>query len=291
MTRPSAPAGPGAKRIDASMTLLREVMERPLDPSYAAAAERRRAGVRPRRRTRLGAFLVAAMCGAGTTWAVVELRRPVPDVVAARRTLESEIQRRIDAADQLRASNALLREQITIARQEALITAGDRDMNTELTELARAAGETAVRGPGVAVELVDSPDAATAGDPVEAARGTVLDRDIHVVVNALWAAGAEAVAVNGHRLTSATAIRRAGEAVLVELQPLLPPYRIEAIGDRETLQRRFSAGVGGAYLDVLRTDGISASVTGSSSLDLPAAGGALELTHARPVVESQEVNK
>ena len=53
--------------------------------------------------------------------------------------------------------------------------------------------------------------------------GRVLDRDLQVMVNALWAAGAEAIAINGQRLTARSAIRYAGEAILLDFRPLVPP--------------------------------------------------------------------
>ena len=55
------------------------------------------------------------------------------------------------------------------------------------------------------------------------------------MVNALWAAGAEAISINGQRLGPTTAIRFAGEAVLVDFRPVTNPYEISAIGDPDTL--------------------------------------------------------
>ena len=46
----ASPPDPGPRSLDASMTLLREVMERPLDPGYAVAARRRAEGATPTRR-------------------------------------------------------------------------------------------------------------------------------------------------------------------------------------------------------------------------------------------------
>ena len=66
------------------------------------------------------------------------------------------------------------------------------------------------------------------------------------MVNGLWAAGAEAVAVNGQRLTALSAIRSAGDAILVDYRPLTRPYVVVAIGDPRTLQSRFVAGAGRA---------------------------------------------
>ena len=61
------------------------------------------------------------------------------------------------------------------------------------------------------------------------------DDDLQLVVNALWAAGAEAISINGQRLGPTTAIRFAGEAVLVDFRPVTNPYEISAIGDPDTL--------------------------------------------------------
>ena len=85
-----------------------------------------------------------------------------------------------------------------------------------------AAGLVAVTGPGVVVELTDGPPTDHAGG-VDLAR--VLDRDLQVVVNGLFASGAEAVSVNGERITALSAIRGAGGAVLVELSTPVTPVR------------------------------------------------------------------
>ena len=70
-------------------------------------------------------------------------------------------------------------------------------------------------------------------------RGRVQDGDLQLVVNALWAAGAEAIGINGQRLGPTTAIRFAGEAVLVDFRPVTSPYEISAIGNPDALQREF----------------------------------------------------
>ena len=112
--------------------------------------------------------------------------------------------------------------------------------------------------------------------------GRVFDRDLQTIVNGLWAAGAEAVAVNGQRLTALSAIRSAGEAILVDYRPLVPPYRVEAIGDPDDLQTSFAASTAGAYLQSLQDNfGVSASIEAKSSLTLPGSGS-LALRKASP---------
>ncbi|MHB1166258.1 MAG: DUF881 domain-containing protein [Candidatus Nanopelagicales bacterium] len=97
---------------------------------------------------------------------------------------------------------------------------------TEITLLSDPAGTSALAGPGVLVTMDDAPGA-EAGS-----LNRVLDRDLQDVVNALWQEGAAGIAVNGQRLTAATAIRSAGEAILVNYQPLTRPYAISALGAR-----------------------------------------------------------
>lgn len=77
----------------------------------------------------------------------------------------------------------------------------------------------------------------------------VTDDDVQLAVNALWAAGAEGISVNGQRLSMTSAIRTAGSAVLVDLHPISPPYRITALGDPEALRSGVEDGTGGAYLE------------------------------------------
>lgn len=135
-----------------------------------------------------------------------------------------------------------------------------------------AAARTPVSGPGVAVTVQDAEVEAVTGDVPEG--GEVLDRDLQLVANGLWQAGAEAVAVNGHRLGATTAIRAAGQAILVELRPLVPPYVVTAVGDEE-LAARFDDGPAAAQLRGLGRDyGLRWTLDRPGELTLPAASGA-----------------
>lgn len=79
-------------------------------------------------------------------------------------------------------------------------------------------------------------------------------RDLQVVVNGLWAQGAEAIAINDQRLTSTSSIRFAGEAIVVDFRGLTRPYVISAIGDPEALSREMTEGATGRYVAELRDD-------------------------------------
>ena len=134
------------------------------------------------------------------------------------------------AADSLQRQADTLNTQITTARDSALATT-DRSgaLRNQLAELSGVDGAVAVAGSGVRVTL---DDAAASGPAAHDGSGIILDSDVRRVVNGLFAAGAEAVAVNGQRLTTQTAIREAGGAILVDYRPLSPPYRSMRSGHR-----------------------------------------------------------
>ncbi|MFI7589267.1 DUF881 domain-containing protein [Spongisporangium articulatum] len=286
------------RRLDESMTLLREAMERPLDPGYAQAAERRRqqaddaaplTGVR-RLRMVSGRGLtgvVAVLAGFGLAVSVLAIREPSDAAAKVRTQLAARIEQRNADVRSGEERNAQLRARIAAIQQQAL---GDRGAQLQAQEklLSAATGASPVRGPGVEIRVDDAPDSGSVGgtdpraDPA-AGGGVVLDVDLQIVVNGLWAAGAQAVAVNGQRLSALSAIRSAGQAILVDFRPTAPPYRIDAVGDPATLQARFAGGSAGPYVQALRdNNGIRVSIDGRDRLELPAAAQ-VTLRLARPV--------
>jgi uncharacterized protein YlxW (UPF0749 family) len=224
--------------------------------------------------------VVAVLCGWGTTTAVVELRKPQPEVLQARAELEDEIRRRSEAVQARERANLALREQIVQAQSRALTSDGGSDLAERARSLAVVSGESPATGPGIEITLDDAPREAepeVGVDPRENPQtdeGRVLDRDLQFVVNGLWASGAEAVAIDGHRLTALSAIRSAGLAILVDYRPLVPPYVVEVVGDPAQLQTRFAASMAGPYLQSLRDNyGVRASIAVKEQLRLPGASG------------------
>jgi uncharacterized protein YlxW (UPF0749 family) len=282
------------RRPDASMTLLKEVMERPLDPGYAAAARRkaqeqdaeqadaRAAGRRPS--SLLVTLLLAVLGGTLAVVAVAELR--VPASASSRQVLIDEIDSRTAHVDSLEREVGSLRTEIDSLNAAALAGQGTA-LSDRAQLLGVRTGASAVTGSGVVIQLDNAQGTGDlAGrDPREreqAERGRVRDRDLQLVVNGLWEAGAEAIAVNGQRLTALSSIREAGAAVLVNFRPLSPPYRVEAIGDPQKMQVHFASSAAGRYLASLQQNyGVRASVAGADRLELPAASG-LRLRYAHP---------
>jgi uncharacterized protein YlxW (UPF0749 family) len=278
------------------MSLLTDVINRPLDPGYAAAAKRREQqgqqpgpGQHARSALAIMTLLVIGVLLAAAFW---QTRGTRPAGVQAREQLAAEIARQDAAAARLERSNAALLQKLQVERKNRLQVSQQGQLADEVANLALVTGASAVSGPGITVTLDDAPAARpTAGaDPreqLEAADGRVLDQDLQLVVNGLWDAGAEAISINGQRLTALAAIRSAGEAILVDYRPLAPPYVVSAIGDPDTLSARFSNGPGGRDVQYLKDNfGVRVAIASRGRLDLPASAG-LDTRRAKAVGGAQ----
>ena len=249
-----APRGAGP-RYSLGASLLDAVLAETLDPAYAEAAASRAAreggvpaSVRPRRRWRARTLVGLTMAFAGLLLAVTY------DQAAAtsqgreqiRARLVADIQQESAISDGLTDQLEELRVQVSRSREHLLeASAVGQEALDELVRAEQGAAAVPVTGPGLLVTLANAAPKADA-DPVGGTTpadlgGRVQDGDLQVVVNALWAAGAEAVGINGLRLGPTTAIRFAGEAVLVDFRPVTDPYEISAIGDPEALRNEFLA--------------------------------------------------
>ena len=288
-----APSGPDAGgRVDASMSLLVDMMEHTLDQGYAERAARRRAPVAPAGprgsgRSGLTSLVALVAVGALAGTAVAQVRDRSEAERGLRGELAAEVTERTRRSDELAAEVARLRDEVAAVRERALgADAAGRAAARRLAALGAASATTAVRGPGVVVTLEDAAEGDPVGpDPLRGGtvpEGRVRDSDLQDVVNGLWAAGAEAVAVNDQRLTALSAIRSAGESVLVDLRPLTPPYVVEAIGNAARLEVGFVDGPSGRRLSTLTSlYGIGVDVRRAEELVLRAAS-APQLRAATP---------
>jgi len=265
-------------RPDASMWLLNNVIEHPLDEGYAEAAQIRggrgtgRLPVTVRGRLALGVGL--ALPALVLTIGAVQVRASAPVAAQERQELIQRIGTSNAGVDQSQRDNQQLQAQIAQLRRQP----GPVNDTKQLRQLGLVTGVTAAYGPGLAVVLDDAASAGTDGgtNPRTAAgfgdTGRVRDRDVQLVVNALWQSGAEGIAINGQRLTSLSAIRAAGDAILVNNSPLVLPYRVLAIGGGGLSAGFQQNADGGVYLSTLQQQyAIRFSVTVQNRVDLPAA--------------------
>ncbi|MER5201019.1 DUF881 domain-containing protein [Streptomyces sp. NPDC002755] len=279
-------------RPDASMSLLTNVMDHSLDDGYAEAAARKRAegaGGLPRTvRAKLGLAVGLVLAALVVTVGAAQARVAAPVVAKEREELIDRIDRETDAADELEGTVDKLRDDVSGRQQEALKQSGGSDQ-ADLVGILSGAVE--VHGPGVKLVVDDAKEATTGGDgdPRETSgfsdTGRVRDRDMQRVVNGLWASGAEAVSINGQRLTALSAIRAAGEAILVDNKPLVPPYTVLAVGDGKNLSTRFQNSADGLYLNALQENyGIRTAISVADDVRLPAAPSVIVRT-AQPKTE------
>jgi uncharacterized protein YlxW (UPF0749 family) len=138
----------------------------------------------------------------------------------------------------------------------------------------------AVRGPGVEVQLWDAPQGA--GQEGFAPDDLVVhQQDLEAVMNALWAGGAEAMSVQGHRVVSTTGVRCVGNVLHIAGRTYSPPYVIEAVGDPDDLSSSLESSPGvSVYLQYVEAIGLGWSMTPTSELELPAYSGTMTLQHA-----------
>lgn len=259
------------------MTLLTSMMERPLDPGYAAAAEQRRERGLPASTGAGRPLFIAALVVIGVVIGVstAHLRDRDSGRAEVRTDIIQQIETRQEAVDERGSTVRELQAEIDAATAEL-----DPDLvgteQEELESMRLTSGLVPVRGPGLRITLDDAPDSSSSadGDPRTGTNdeGRVRSRDLQLVTNGLWSSGAEAIAVNGQRLTSRTAIRFAGEAILVNFRPLTRPYTIEAIGGSDDLRTSFAESSAGSYLTGLKSNyGIETSLTTQDDLHLPGA--------------------
>lgn len=263
-------------RPDASMSMLTDLFDHRVEDDYLAARRLRGSphAARPKLSAalarRVAFFLVIVVCAVFATSGVRELMKPDPQQSADHEALVKEAQQRSGDVDTLEHQLVRARTEYAAAQRVALAkdARGAQEMR-RLQTLQDATGFNAVHGPGIVVTVDDAQEGDLTGD---ASGGRILDRDLQILVNGLWAAGATAVAINGQRLTTLTAIREAGDAVLVDYRPLARPYVVSALGDRHTLEARFADGPAGRYFKTLQTSfDVRFEMDDQGSLTLPAA--------------------
>ncbi len=242
-----------------SMSLLQQLMDRPLDPSYAAAADRREAAGLPRSTSTRGPVVIvsALLIGFLLVAAALALRPSGTTASRDKEQLVQQVQARQARGDELAAQASSLSGEIQNAQAAALATQATQ-LGAELDRLELLTGEVAVAGPGLVLTVDDAPSAranSAAGDPRDAngfPKGRVTSFDLQILCNGLWQAGAEAISINGQRLTSRSAIRFAGDAILVDYKPLSPPYVVTAVGEGRDLQTGFATTSSGLLPEVAR---------------------------------------
>jgi uncharacterized protein YlxW (UPF0749 family) len=213
--------------------LLQLITERSLDEDYAHVAARRRAVGKSAtsRSKRLTTAVAVATFGALATIVAVQTSRDSDVKELSRTALIEEIEAGRNEVSQLQQRIGTLTDgAIAADATNQALEKQAADQAARLRRLEIRTGYVGVRGPGVRIEVSSAPNA----DPNDEVR----DEDLALLANGLFVAGAEAIAINDERLIALGGIRNTNRAIHVNGRPLTPPYVIEVIGDRASLQAR-----------------------------------------------------
>jgi uncharacterized protein YlxW (UPF0749 family) len=277
------------RRPDESMTLLNSMLERPLDPGYREAANRREAAGLPRSGSTRSVLVLVLAILTGFLFAVAALSlRPKPTAAAeVKDQLVSRIEGLQTHASEQEGKVAGLTKEVRDYEALALRQTGG-DVDARLNDLEVQAGAVPLTGPGLTMTLDDAASVDAAADAgarpsSDFEEGRVTSGDLQIIVNGLWGAGAEAISINGHRLSSTAAIRFAGKAIIVDFRPLSRPYVITVLGNGQGIQQIFDQSFAGVYLaQLVQEFKIRSVVKQADSLTVPADSG-LRLQVAQPL--------
>ncbi|MGH3412034.1 MAG: DUF881 domain-containing protein [Marmoricola sp.] len=253
----------------AVMGLLTYLSAHALDDDYASVASRA-APTRGGSRSRARVVVVAVLAAFALllVLAATQTSKGAAAEANENKTLINQIQNRRSAlgADRERV-HSLTRENRRL-RNGVLDNPGlASGAGQRLALLGSLAGTTRVHGPGVRILVDNAPGR-------DNDSGAVLDTDLQQLANGLWQAGAEAIAINGQRLTSLTAIREAGNAITVNYRSLDRPYTVVAIGDPASMPARFAdTRSGRMWLGLQHQVGLQFTMQTRGRVTIPAAPG------------------
>lgn len=253
-------------RARAATPLLTLITAQSMDEDYAHVARRRATstgGAPPRGRPRRTTALVVGVFGVLVATAAVQTAEGADEAQSSRTVLVERVVERRDGLTALQDRILELRADVEDGEDVLASATNNRlTVQSRLRRLQVRTGFIAVAGEGVRVTLSDAPV------PGELVR----DTDLQLLVNGLWEAGAEAISINGQRLTARSAIKNSGTVVNINSVPLRSPYVVNAIGDRRTLQADLLASDSGiGVADLVTRFGFGFEMVNVEELVLPAS--------------------
>jgi uncharacterized protein YlxW (UPF0749 family) len=249
--------------------MLNDLLNNALDSGYRA-----RSAAPKRRHWWDGPAVWVACVAAGLllVTAYQQTHRSAPARETARQDLEGRIHNVQAQASTMDAEAKRLAAEVAKLRDQQLSPSD----GSSLRNLEIASGSVAVTGPGVSIEVGEPADPQSSASSGRTGTGSqpqnsvLRDRDLREIVNQLWISGAEAIAINGIRLTATSAIRFAGESILVDFQTLSSPYTVAAVGDRDKMLLAFAdSAVARKFKTEQGVYGIAFAFSGKSKLSLP----------------------
>ncbi|HWJ66712.1 MAG TPA: DUF881 domain-containing protein [Nocardioides sp.] len=249
--------------------LLALITQESLDRDYQVVASRRGPDEHEGPASRAAVIGVVAAFALLVTVAAVQTSEKADVNDASRTSLIRQIEERRDVVGDLQARIASLRSDNAAADRTLRVLGAElADAQATRATLGAVTGFEPVRGDGVRVTVDNAPYAEE--------NDLVRDSDLALLVDALWQAGAEAIAINGQRLTAVSGIRTSGDAIEINSVGIAPPYSVLVIGDQRTLSANFvETGAGLQFVNLANQHGITYTMDNEDDMRLPAAPAAL----------------
>ena len=214
--------------------LLTLIVARSMDEDYAHVAQQRAAAgdVRPQvARPHLASVAAIAVLGIMAAVVAAQTDRQADVDELSRAALVEQINSRSDDLQDLQGRVAeLTRSNATAASNSIKVQGQLDDLEARARRAELTTGHSVVHGPGVRITVDNRPDADVDSE--------IRDEDLAVLVDGLWEAGAEAIAINDQRINALGGIRNTNRAIHVNGRPVNAPYVVSVIGDNRTLQAR-----------------------------------------------------
>lgn len=174
-------------------------------------------------------------------------------------------------------------KELEMARKNvANLDGSSSSLNDKLLKYNTLLGYTDVKGQGIIITLDDGDAAGLKG--LGASSYIVHDGDIREIINELKNAGAEAISVNGQRITARTAVSCIGNVVKINDQKVGAPFVIKAIGPTTMLYGAMTRA--GGYAEILEIDyGVKVKIerVEKEIIEIPKYEGVYEQNYASNV--------
>ena len=257
---------------DDSLRLIDDLTNRPMDPMFSDS----RLDKRPKSAfrvwsTRVIVFIICVAVGfSGSIIVQILHTDPRKEI---RSSLAKELTQQTKHLNTLNSEVSSLRVKVENQSKKLANTT----KNDTLTYDEMATGTIPVTGPGITLTIANplaaNSDTTSGSLPRESSSNirVVTDGDLQVFIQILWQAGAEAISINGYRLGVQTSVRTAGQTILVGVNQVQSPYKIQAIGDASALASAVGEKSQRSLYTTLKGAGIYPQITTSKSITLEAA--------------------
>lgn len=142
----------------------------------------------------------------------------------------------------------------------------DSNAEAEIKENRKLLGLTEVTGQGFIIKLDDNRQI-NSSEVLNVSDYLVHEGDLLYIVNELFNAGADAIAINDQRITSKTSIICDGNIIRINGEIVSVPITIQAIGYPERME--YALKRPGGYLEILANAGVQVYIEKSEKITLP----------------------